>query len=222
MSRPVRLTLAGFAALGAAVVGAFVYERLHPATALRQPAAPLGGSAPVAQLETARIPAIRPVFALKDLNGTSHSITEWDGKALLVNCWATWCAPCRREIPLLNKIRKEYAANGVEVVGIAVDFADDVRTYTRQFPVDYPVLIGEQEGLDAARAFGVATPAFPFTAFIDAQGRILTVHLGELHEPAARAILEVVRRVDAGVLSPVGAREAIRTALAAQPPAPRR
>jgi thiol-disulfide isomerase/thioredoxin len=219
-SRPLALTLAGLAALGAAVLGAFVHERLNPASASRPPAALPTASAPAPRVDLPRIPVQRPLFALKDLAGTRHSISEWDGKALIVNFWATWCAPCRREIPLLNKIRKEYAANGVEVVGIAVDFADDVKTYASRFPIDYPLLVGEQEGLDAARAFGVATLAFPFTAFTDSRGRVLTVHLGELHEPTARAILAVVGRVDTGALTPLEAREAIRSALAALPPPP--
>ncbi|HXQ31616.1 MAG TPA: TlpA disulfide reductase family protein [Steroidobacteraceae bacterium] len=225
MSRPLSLTLAGFAVLGAAVVGAFVHERLHPGAALLAPAAPPAAIVSNARVGTAEvvspvIPERRPLFALKDLDGKSHSISEWDGKALMVNFWATWCAPCRREIPLLNKIRREYAANGIEIVGIAVDFADDVRAYASHVPIAYPVLVGEQEGLEAARAFGVASAVFPFTAFTDSHGRVLTIHLGELHEPDARAILAVVRRVDAGALTPLEAREAIRIALAALPPAP--
>jgi thiol-disulfide isomerase/thioredoxin len=225
MSRPLSLTLAGFAALGAAVVGAFVHERLHPRTPVLPPVAVVAprrapGPAETASADSPRIPEQRPVFALNDLDGKSHSITDWDGKALLVNFWATWCAPCRREIPLLNKIRREYEANGVEVVGIAVDFADDVRTYASRVAIDYPVLVGEEEGLEAARAFGVATVALPFTVFIDAHGRVLTVHLGELHEPDTRAILEVVRRVDAGALTPLEARGAIGDALAALPQRP--
>jgi thiol-disulfide isomerase/thioredoxin len=178
MSRPLSLTLAGFAALGALVVGAYVHERLHPGAALLASNPTVTRSPP------------------------------------------TWCAPCRREIPLLNRIRQEYAANGVEVVGIAVDFANDVRAYASHVPINYPVLVGEQEGLDAARAFGVATAVFPFTAFTDAHGRVVTIQLGELHEPAVRAILGVVRRVDAGTLTPLQARESIRAALAAVPPSP--
>jgi len=226
MSRPLSLTLAGLAALGAAVVAAFVHERLHPpATPFLTPVAVPMAGAPAAGADTTQsaapvIPVNRPLFTLQGLDGKSHSIAEWDGKALLVNFWATWCAPCRREIPLLNRLRKEYAANGFEIVGIAVDFADDVKAYASHFPIDYPVLVGEQEGLEAARAFGVETAVFPFTAFTDARGRIVTIHLGELHEPDARAILEVVRRIDAGALTPLQARDAIRTALAAMPPAP--
>jgi thiol-disulfide isomerase/thioredoxin len=214
-SRPLRLAFIGFALLGAAVSAAYVYDRyLRHAAALPRAAS----LAPAARPEaTVRVPALRPDFTLKDTAGRLHSAREWDGKALLVNFWATWCAPCRREIPLLNRLRREYAGQGVEVLGIAVDFADDVIAYRQRFPIDYPVLVGEQDGFDAARAFGVASVVFPFTAFTDTRGRVLTVHVGELHEAEARAILSVVGQVDAGRLSPLEAREAIRNALAALP-----
>jgi thiol-disulfide isomerase/thioredoxin len=221
-----RLALAGFVLLGAAVLGAFVYERLHapratsPAPAARIPEPPGDPAASAASLAPPPIPLRRPDFSLKDLAGRSHPISEWDGKALLVNFWATWCAPCRREIPLLNRIEREYAKNGVEVVGIAVDFADDVKSFKKDFPIDYPLLVGEQDGLDAARAFGVEPLALPFTAFTDSQGRILMLHVGELHEDQARAILAIVQQVDAGALTPVEARHAITGALAALPKAP--
>lgn len=223
ISRPLALTVAGLAVVGAAVLGAFVYERLHvavPAAAVvpSNPGAALPvplGAAPVAPSEA--VPTERPVFSLPDVAGKTHSITEWDGKALVVNFWATWCAPCRREIPLLERIRKEYASKGVEVVGIAVDVPEDVKTYMTQTPIAYPVLVGEQSGIDAARDFGVNVLAFPFTAFTDAKGRIITIHLGELHEATARAILGVVLRVDAGALTPAEAREAIKSALATLP-----
>jgi len=217
-SRPLRLAYVGFALLGAAVLGAFVYERLfHPPPATAPTPTPAVARAP--EVPPPTVPAQLPDIALKDLDGRTHSLADWHGKALVINFWATWCAPCRHEIPLLNKISAERAAKGVEVVGIAVDFADDVRAFTKDFPIRYPLLIGEEDGFEAARAFGVATMAFPFTAFTDAQGRIITVHLGELHAAQAEAILGIVARVDSGELTPDAARSAVRAALEALPAA---
>ena len=213
ISRPLALTFAGFAALGAIVLGAFLRERLQP----REPAQPVA-AVPAAAAAAATnggstsIPTQRPLFALADPDGKTHSISEWDGKALIVNFWATWCAPCRREIPLLNRIRHEFAPKGVEIVGIAVDVAADVKTYLGQFPIDYPVLVGDQDAIDAARDFGVDAQAYPFTVFTDTHGRIITVHLGELHEPLLRAILGIIEREDAGKLTAEQAREAVQTA----------
>jgi thiol-disulfide isomerase/thioredoxin len=220
-SRPLRLAYTGFALLGAAVLGAFVYDRAF------RPASPAPREAPIAAVRASRpasptIPARRPQIALKDLAGQVHSIADWDGKALVINFWATWCAPCRREIPLLNRIEREYGPKGFEVVGIAVDFADDVKAFTKDFPIGYPLLIGEEDGLEAARAFGVETMAFPFTAFTDAKGRIITVHMGELQPAQAEAILGVVDRIDRGMLAPDGARAAVTAALDALPSAPRK
>jgi thiol-disulfide isomerase/thioredoxin len=227
-SEPLRRAYLAFALLGAAVLGAFVYDRAFRAPPASAPAAPVAanpaGASPAgaspAAAPKATVPVERPDVALKDLTGQLHSLAEWSGKALVINFWATWCAPCRREIPLLNKIEREYASKGVEVVGIAVDFADDVRAFTKDFPIGYPLLIGEEDGLAAARAFGVETMAFPFTAFTDNRGRIITVHMGELHPLEAQAILGVVTRVDAGELTPDGARAAVKAALDALPSTP--
>jgi len=218
MTKPLRLLFLGLAVLGSAVLGYFVYDRYGrdaPADA-----APIGLAATDPGAATGpKVPEVRPVFELKDPQGAVRSITEWDGKSLMINFWATWCAPCVREIPLLNALRAEYAPRGFEVVGVAVDFPEDVVKFMEKRPIDYPVLIGEQDGLDAAAAFGVNTMAFPFTAFTDAQGRVLTVHMGEIHDAEARAILAVVEDVNAGRLTPVQARTAIEQALAAIPKA---
>ncbi len=214
-SRPLTLAYFGFAALGAAVLGAFVYDRAwRPAPVA---ATVVSARAAVATLTPAAgaptVPARRPDITLKDLDGRPRSLADWDGKSLVINFWATWCAPCRHEIPLLNKIRGDYAANGFEVVGIAVDFADDVRAFTKDVPIGYPLLIGEEDGLAAAKAFGVATMAFPFTAFTDQQGRVIAVRLGELHPAQAEAILGIVTRVNRGELTPESARTAVKAAL---------
>lgn len=213
-SRPLRLAYVGFALLGAAVLGAFVYDRAFKPRPAALPA-PTAAVVPLAPPPT--VPAELPAIALKDLDGRVHTLADWRGKALVVNFWATWCAPCRREIPLLNRIEREYAGKSVEVVGIAVDFADDVRAFTKEVPIGYPLLVGEEDGLAAARAFGVATMAFPFTAFTDSRGRIIAVHLGELEPAQAAAILGIVARVDAGELTPDGARAAVTAALQALP-----
>jgi thiol-disulfide isomerase/thioredoxin len=143
------------------------------------------------------IPATLPDIALGGIDGVKHKLSEWKGRPLMINFWATWCAPCRREIPLLKTLRRERAADGVEVVGIAVDFRDAVQRYAREMGIDYPVLVGEQDGLDAISAFGMDT-VFPFTVFADRQGRIVTLKIGELHPEEGRFILDVIKSIDHG------------------------
>jgi thiol-disulfide isomerase/thioredoxin len=160
------------------------------------------------------IPAEVPDISLADTDGVKHKLSEWKGHPLLINFWATWCAPCRREIPLLKSLRHEHAADGVEVVGIAVDFRDAVQHYAREMGIDYPVLIGEQDGLDAIAAFGMDT-VFPFTVFADRAGRIVTLKIGELHADESRLIMDVVKGVDRGQIDLALARKKITDGIAA-------
>ena len=138
-----------------------------------------------------------------------------------MNFWATWCAPCRREIPLLKALRAERGGSGVEVVGIAVDFRDDVLEYAREIGIDYPLLIGEQDGLAAARAFGMDM-VLPFTVFADGQRRIVALKVGELHADEAGFILDMVTEVNAGRLELAAARTAIAAKLRLLADEPRR
>ena len=172
-------------------------------------------AAPTTQLAT-----VIPEFKLADSEGTLRSLKDdWKGKALIVNFWATWCAPCRREIPLLNQLAVDRAKDNFQVVGIAIDFRDKVLDYAREMQIDYPMLIGEQDALDAAAAFGVDAVGLPFTIFTDTSGRVVALHMGELTADEADLILGAVSDVNAGVTDPAQARQAIAAALAALPPA---
>jgi thiol-disulfide isomerase/thioredoxin len=159
-----------------------------------------------------KTPDVLPDIALPDLDGTTRRLVQWKGKPLLVNFWATWCEPCRREIPLLKTLRRERASEGLEVVGIAVDFRDVTGKYARNQGIDYPVLVGEQGGLEAVSAFGMDT-VLPFSVFADSKGRILTLKIGELHRDEAVLILDRLAEVDAGKLSPAAARLQLSAAL---------
>lgn len=139
-----------------------------------------------------KIPAELPPFELHAPDGRPVSVARWTGRALVINFWATWCPPCRREIPLLQGLQASWSDRGVTVVGIAVDFPDKVATYARTHGIEYPLLVGEQDALDVAASLGVVSPAFPFTVFTDRRGRIVALYLGELHKPQADLILSVV------------------------------
>jgi thiol-disulfide isomerase/thioredoxin len=130
----------------------------------------------------------------------------------VVNFWATWCEPCRREIPLLKALRREYAPKKLAIVGIALDSAESVRSYAASHGMQYPVLVGERGGLEAAQAFGMDT-VLPFSVFADRRGRIVGLKVGELHRDEAELILGVVGRVDSDELTLEAAREEITAAL---------
>jgi thiol-disulfide isomerase/thioredoxin len=203
----------------AAVVIAVAVAAGISAYLLRRPPAqePAG---PFAQTAPSQLAERLPEFQLADREGTPRSLADWPDKALIVNFWATWCAPCRREIPLLQRLQREHAAEGFQVIGVAVDFRDKVLAYADEMKIDYPLLIGEQEALDAASAFGIEAVGLPFTVFSDRRGRIVAAHLGELTEAEAALILDAVRSVDAGQKSPLDARKSLELALDALPEPP--
>jgi len=190
----------------AGAVAFYAYEQLKARTA-----------PPPATEAAPQLVETLPQFQLADRDGQVRSLQDWPDRALIVNFWATWCAPCRREIPLLQQLQRDHADEGFQVIGIAVDFRDKVLAYADEMQIEYPLLIGEQEALDAAAAFGVATVGLPFTVFSDRRGRIVTAHLGELTAAEADLILDAVRRVDAGETTPADARVALQAALAALP-----
>jgi len=168
---------------------------------------PTGAQAP-APPPSPPIPERLPELSLPDTNGQPHHLREWSGQPLIVNFWATWCEPCRREIPLLKSLRLEKSRNRPEIVGIALDHLDSVRKYVEDMHIDYPVLVGEQGGLEAAAAFG-AEPVLPFTAFADSRGHIVSLKFGELHPDEAAFILARLADLDAGRLGPAAARRQI-------------
>ena len=151
-------------------------------------------------------PDVLPDFTLMDMEGQPRSIRSWPGKSMIVNFWATWCGPCRREIPLLKELQHQHGDEGFQVVGVAVDVREEVLKFAEEIGIDYPVIMGEQDALEAAGKFGLGSIGFPFTVFTDNQHRIVLTHLGELHRPQADVIMSIIDRVNSGELTPSAAR----------------
>lgn len=219
---PIALAIALILAAGAGGFIAYRMTALHastltpvqyPGTVRSKPApgatAGADDSAPFAK----KIPDRLPEVDMPDTQGIPHKLSEWKGHPLMVNFWATWCDPCRREIPLLKSLRRQRSGESLEIVGIAVDFKDAVVDYTHKIGIDYPVLIGEKDGITAIDAFGMDA-VFPFTVFADKQGRIFTVKVGELHQDEAKVILDGLRDVDTGKADITAARQRIATEIA--------
>ncbi len=136
--------------------------------------------------EAASIAAAR----FQDLTGTTRSLSEWHGRIVLLNFWATWCAPCREEIPMLMELRSEYSPFGVEVVGIAIDMAAKVSDYVRQMQIDYPILLAEAGGLDLMRKLGNTAGGLPYTVLLDRRGNPVRRKLGALRRDELLGMLK--------------------------------
>jgi thiol-disulfide isomerase/thioredoxin len=120
-----------------------------------------------------------PDIVLSDIDGTPTPLATWSDRAMLVNFWATWCAPCLREIPMLKVFHDEHES--IEVVGIAVDRVEPVVEYAAEMIFNYPVLVGQADAYEAMAIFRNEAQVMPFSAFTAPGGAVLGVHYGELH-----------------------------------------
>jgi peroxiredoxin len=155
----------------AAVLGGGLaqYRRHHPpAAATPAPA----GSAMIGQP--------LPALALADLDGRMHALGDYRGRRLLLNFWASWCAPCLQEMPALDEAQRKFADHGVTVLGIAMDQPDHVRAFLARQPVSYPILLGSLDPPSTSLQLGDEAEILPYSVLIGADGRIIATHAGVL------------------------------------------
>src|SRR5690349_14127227 len=132
----------------------------------------------------------RADLQLPDVEGRSHRLSDWNGKLVLVNFWATWCEPCREEMPLLDRTRSALADKGLEVVGIAIDEAPAVGDFLRTSPVRYPILIGGEADPNQSLVFGDTRSILPYSVLVDRDGRILAQRAGSFSDSGLAHWLE--------------------------------
>ena len=128
-------------------------------------------------------------LSLPDTQGTEQPLRQWVGKVLVVNFWATWCEPCREEMPEFVRAQRDLGAQGVQFVGIAVDDRDKVVQFTRELHLNYPALIGGYKAMDTVKPLGNNLSVLPFTVILDRQGRVAHTQLGPLEKGQLRSIL---------------------------------
>jgi len=148
-------------------------------------------------------------FELTGLDGKPRSFSEWGGQHRIVNFWATWCAPCRREIPLLKAFQEQHGADGFQVIGVAVEFLEPVIAYAADADFNYPILVGEQDAMAVAESSGVGFVGLPFTMIVTRDGTLIGAHMGEIHQQQLDEIVAVLGKLDRGELDAAAARTAL-------------
>lgn len=126
---------------------------------------------------------------IPDLKGQNQDLAQWRGKVMVVNFWATWCAPCREEIPQFVKVQDKYRDRGLIFIGVALDKKDAVEAYIKEVGINYPVLLGDFDLIELSRKAGNRSGALPFTAVLDRNGKVVSTQLGGLTQTKLDAII---------------------------------
>ncbi len=145
--------------------------------------------------QAAAAPALAALWRLgfPDLEGRQQPMSQWRGQVVVLNFWASWCAPCREEMPDFVDLRTQFRASGVEFVGIAIDNPANVAQFLQRQPVNYPILIGEGAAHSLARQLGNPSGALPYTIVLDRSGSIVLSHLGRLPRATLETALSKIK-----------------------------
>lgn len=134
--------------------------------------------------------AVLPDFQYPDLDGRLRHSTEWRDKILVLNFWATWCPPCRKETPAFVALQTEYRLHNIQFVGVAVDDPEQVRTFAETYGVNYPILLGDLSAMELSRKLGNRFETLPYTLVVAPGGQVMLRQPGEMHREALETVLK--------------------------------
>jgi thiol-disulfide isomerase/thioredoxin len=127
--------------------------------------------------------------SMHDARGQSQALSQWQGRYLVVNFWATWCAPCVKEMPELDLVQRQYARRNVTIVGIGIESEDKVRQFRDRLGLDLTLLAGGYGALSLARGFGDDQGVLPYTVMLSTKGEVLHTRAGALQPGQLQAWL---------------------------------
>jgi thiol-disulfide isomerase/thioredoxin len=125
-----------------------------------------------------------------DLQGQPRRLGDWSGRPVVCNFWATWCAPCREEIPLLVALRDKFESRGPEIVGIGIDQHAKIVEFAEKYGIRYPLLVGDVRALDVMRGLGNKAGALPYTVVLSPAGAVIYEKLGQVHDGELDGVLD--------------------------------
>jgi thiol-disulfide isomerase/thioredoxin len=126
------------------------------------------------------LPQHLPDFTMNDTKGVDRSSSEWKGKILIVNFWATWCPPCIEEMPTLIDFQDQYSSQGVQVIGVAIDNLEQVNGFIDLYGINFPVIIGQEDAVELGKKMGNRISALPYTAIFDQNGKTIYAQPGKI------------------------------------------
>ena len=161
----------GLVAALAAIASAVLYLRQAP------PPGTTGAESPSPEA-AARLFSL----VLRDVEGRPQRLDQWRGKILVVNYWATWCHPCKEEMPGFSSLHQKFESKGVQFIGISIDDADKIVEFQKSTPVRYPLLIGDMDTMKQSADLGNQRQGLPFTAVFGRDGSLAMTKLGRWNE----------------------------------------
>ena len=184
------LSIYGAIAVVAASIGVYTYKTkpTPPALGPASPAtaaavtAPAPATAPVAPAGANSADPVAALYSqsMPDASGKTQALAQFKGKAMLVNFWAPWCAPCVKEMPELSALQNEPNGKKVQIIGIGIDSPSNIAEFTNKLKIAYPVLVAGMTGTDLSRQFGNSAGGLPYTVLIGADGKVKKTYLGGL------------------------------------------
>jgi thiol-disulfide isomerase/thioredoxin len=133
-------------------------------------------------------------LTLPDPAGRGQALRQWEGQIVVVNFWATWCEPCREEVPALVRAQAKWGANGVQIVGIGIDSTANIRQFAAEYRINYPLVVAGPEVIEITRRLGNRAGGLPYTVILDRRGALASTHLGALSSAALDAALGPLTR----------------------------
>ena len=147
-------------------------------------------SASASTMKDVGVPEHRVDFSLVDLAGNPQTLSNWDGKVVLLNFWATWCPPCRKEMPDFVEMTEELSGQGFEVIGVAIDRQEPVQDFIDEIGVEYPILLAELEGMQIMKSYGNKLLTLPYTVLIDRDGKVVKAFRTEVDKAMLMPMIE--------------------------------